>query len=293
MSQTASPPAAPSSQAPLPPSPIGSPSSSPAASPAAATLAGCPAPRSLASLTLLTRAIATPDDLTQTATGSVWVSSAAGGTLTEVALDGRVLRSISDQHAPEGLVTLPTGHILVAEQGANRIADLGPDGTLTPLIQLTNHTTNSGVDGLALDSDGRLLVPDSPNGTLLAYPVSGGTPQTLAGHLGRPVAAARTPRGELYVAVENSPGLLRIGAGGVTTAVGSHGQLDEVIAANGLLYVGDLTRHELRAVDPATGTQRVLVTGSPELQGLIALADGRLLLSDTTAGVLALVDACH
>ena len=190
-------------------------------------------------------------------------------------------------------MTVPRGDILVAEQGANRIDDLGTDGTLTPLIQLTNHTANAGVDGLALDSDGRLLIPDSPNGTLLVYSASGGTPQTLATHLGRPVAAARTSAGELYVAVENSPGLLRVGAGGATTAVGSHGQLDEVIAANGLLYVGDLTRHELRALDPATGTQRVLVTGSPELQGLIPLADGRLLLSDTSAGVLALVDACH
>ncbi len=66
-----------------------------------------------------------------------------------------------------------------------------------------------------------------------------------------------------------------------------------MIAAGGLVYVGDLTRHELRAVEPATGTQRVLVTGSPGLQGLIALVDGRLLLADTTAGVLALVDPCH
>ena len=210
-----------------------------------------------------------------------------------MALDGRVLRTIGDPHAPEGLVTLAGGDILVAEQGADRIDDLQPDGTLRPLIQLTNTTVNAGVDGLALDSDGRLLVPDSPNGTLLVYPASGGTPQTLATRLGRPVAAARTPAGELYVAVENSPGLLRVGTGGATTGIGSHGQLDEVIGANGLLYVGDLTRRELRAVDPATGTQRVLVTGSPELQGLTALADGRLLLSDTTAGVLALVDACR
>ncbi len=159
----ASPSAAPSSQA-APGTPSGSPSVGATASPATATLAGCPAPRTLASITPLTRAIATPDDLTQTATGSVWVSSALGGTLTEVALDGRVLRTISDPHAPEGLVTLPDGHVLVAEQGANRIDDLAPDGTLTQRIQLTNHTANGGVDGLAIDSDGRLLVPDSPNG---------------------------------------------------------------------------------------------------------------------------------
>jgi DNA-binding beta-propeller fold protein YncE len=237
--------------------------------------------------------VASPDDLIQTAGGPVWVSSSEGGTLTELELDGRVLRRISDGNAPEGLVVLADGHLRVAEQGVNRIDDLAPDGTLTPVIQLTNRTANAGVDGLGLDNDGRLLVPDSPNGTVLSYPAGGGTPQVLASGLGRPVAAARTPLGVLYVAVENSPGLVRIDAGGGSTGVGSNGQLDEVIVSRGLLYVGDLTRHELRAVDPATGAARVLVTGSPQLQGLIALADGRLLLADTTAGVVTPVDPCR
>lgn len=237
--------------------------------------------------------MAGPDDLVQTAGGTIWVSSSEGGTLTDLGLDGRILRQLPDRNAPEGLVALPDGHLRVAEQAANRIDDLAPDGTLSPVIQLTNHTVNTGVDGLGLDADGRLLVPDSPNGSLLAYAPGGGAPQTLATGLGRPVAAARTAAGELYVAVENAPGLARIGSEGRSIGVGSNGELDEVVAAGGLLYVGDLTRHELRAVDPASGEERVLVTGSPQLQGLIVLADGRLLLADTTAGVITPVDPCR
>ena len=48
----------------------------------------------------------------------------------------------------------------------------------------------------------------------------------------------------------------------------------------------------VRAVDPKTGTDRVLATGGHMLQGLTALPDGRLLLIDSSTRTLSFVPPC-
>ncbi|HEY6379804.1 MAG TPA: hypothetical protein VI316_11565 [Candidatus Dormibacteraeota bacterium] len=258
-----------------------------------ASLAGCPPERALSGLGGTAFGVAV-DDVALAADGSVWVASETANVLLH--LDGslRTLRTVTDRNGPEGIVVLADGTLLVAEQTGNRVARFDPQtGAFTTFLALTNRTANAGVDGLGIDiATSRLLVPDSPNGTLLAVPLAGGAATVLARGLGRPVAAWAESDGSILVALENAPGIVRVDAAGRVTSIGHLDDLDEVIDHNGLLYVADLRGGALRAVDPRTGVDRILVSGSPQPQGLLVRPDGRFLLADSTRQVIAVVPSC-
>jgi hypothetical protein len=263
------------------------------AAPVAATLSGCPAARSLSSFNGAQFGVAV-DDVALAPDGSVWVASETANVILH--LDGALhtLRTVTDPRGPEGIIVVADGTLLVAEQNANRVARFDPrTGVFTTFLALTNRTANAGVDGLGIDNaTSRLLVPDSPNGTLLAVPLSGGAATVLARGLGRPVAAWAEPDGSILVALENAPGIVRVDASGRVTSIGHLDDLDEVIDYHGLLYVADLRGGTFRAVDPRTGNDRILVTGSPQPQGLLLRPDGRFLLADSTRQVIAVVPSC-
>lgn len=271
------------------------PSASPTVAPA--TLAGCPATVPLASLTPSTRfgTGVDADDLVATAAGHVWVSAVNARLLIELDSAFHTLRTVSAPGGPEGIVVLADGTMLVAEQVGNRVDRFDPaTATFTPFLTLVNHTGTDGVDGIALDSTRRrVLVPDSPNGTLLSVPLAGGAPTVLATGLGRPVAAWPEADGSVDVAMENAPGIVRIAPSGARTPIGHLSDLDEVLGLGGLLYVADLAGGTLRAVDPLTGQDRVLVDHSPQPQGLAFGPAGSLLLTDSTARTIAVVAPCH
>jgi DNA-binding beta-propeller fold protein YncE len=258
-----------------------------------ATLAGCPAPVALGRLAVLHQFSTDADDVAVDSAGNIWVSSPNAGRIDELAADGTSIASFADPNEPEGLVPMPDGDVVVAEQALNRLDVLVPStGVLTPLLTVPNSTGNVGVDDIALSSDGAdILVPDSPSGRLLEIPVGGGAPTVLASGLGRPVDAGQLPDGAIVVAAESNPGLVEV-AGGATQAVGSLTDLDEAIPDQGLVYVTDLGTDEVLAVDPASGASRVLVTGLPSPQGLVALPDGSLLLVDSTREVIVTLPPC-
>ena len=233
------------------------------------------------------------DDVAVDSAGDIWVSSRAAGRIDELASNGSPIRNFVDGNQPEGLVPLVGGTVVVAEQQTNRLVLLDPStGAISPLVTIPNPTSNPGIDGIRLSADGSdLLVPDSPSGRLLEVPVGGGTPSVLATGLGRPVDANQLPSGEVLVAAESSPGLLAV-AGGAEQRVGSLSDLDEAVPDQGLVYVTDLSTDQVLAVDPTSGSSRVLVTGAPSPQGLVALPDGQLLLVDSTREVLAMLAAC-
>jgi streptogramin lyase len=233
------------------------------------------------------------DDVAVDSAGNIWVSSPNAGRIDELAADGTSIRNYADSNEPEGLVPLPDGDVVVAEQGPNRLDLLTPStGALTPFLTIPNSTGNVGVDDISLTADrADILVPDSPSGRLLEVPIGGGAPTVLASGLGRPVDAGQLADGAIVVAAESNPGLVEVD-GGSTQAVGGITDLDEAVPDDGLVYVTDLGTDEVLAVDPASGATRILVTGSPSPQGLAALPDGSLLLVDSTREVLALLPVC-
>jgi hypothetical protein len=223
----------------------------------------------------------------------MWVSDPVHGTLRHLSAAGLVLQTIDDPEAPEGMVLLPDGRMVVAEQRRYRLVALRPpDTTRTTVLTLPAAGTGLGVDSIAYDvKNARILIPDSPHGTLLAWPIVGGRATLLARDLGRAVDAAVGPNGGIYVTAEAAVGLLRI-AGGRAEPVGTLVQADDVVSAGGLLYVTLIDSGEVVAVDPSTGSRRVLVTGIGAAQGLAVLGSGRLAIADSNRGTIAIAMVC-
>jgi sugar lactone lactonase YvrE len=265
------------------------------ASPSTLGLAACPAVQPFASLPVMARTDLSPDDLLALPDGSLWVTDPVGGAIEHLAADGRVLTRIPDGRAPEGMVPVGTS-IVVAEQGPNRLVSFAPPtAALTTLLTLPSRGSLEGVDGIGLDSGGgRLLIPDSPHGTLVTAATDGSHELEVASGLGRDVAATIGPDGAIWVAVEGNHGLWRIpttGGAGVPVGAGL-AQLDDVITVGSLLYATLLVAHEVVAVDPSTGAWRVLARGIGAPQGLALLAGGRLAVADSNTHVIATMAAC-
>jgi sugar lactone lactonase YvrE len=183
----------------------------------------------------------------------------------------------------------------VAQQSRSRIDRLQLDGSLTPFLTLPNRPRKLPVDGLGFDAQRRmLLIPNSPEGTLLTTPLSVASPRVLATRLGRPVAATIGADGSIYVAAESTIGLVRVPRnGGTARRIGVVSNLDEVVSVGNLLYTTGAGDGTVRAVDPSTGADRVLATGGHMLQGLAALPDGRLLVVDSSTHTISFVSTCE
>jgi hypothetical protein len=81
-------------------------------------------------------------------------------------------------------------------------------------------------------------------------------------------------------------------AGGAVSKIGAFSDLDEVVVYAGLLYVTDLTRHDVVAVDPRTGASVALAVNLPAPQGLAVTAQGMLEIVDATTDTLYSLPAC-
>src|SRR5262249_28953375 len=107
-----------------------------------------------------------PDDLAFDQHGQLLFSDELDGTISRINADGTVGLVLKDTNGPEGLVVLPDGTIIFAEQKSNRIVSLAP-GSQNPTVLRTLPGTPSttrckdGVDGIALDpTTNTLIVPD-------------------------------------------------------------------------------------------------------------------------------------
>lgn len=269
---------------------------SPAPTPAPpAGLAACPDARPFSALTVLAHPPMHADDLLAMPDGTLWATDPDAGLIVHLGARGQVLQRLEDPLAPEGVVRLADGRIVIAQQLAGRLVTMRPPSpALTALFSLPPHGAAEGVDGLGYDAAGdRILIPDSPHGTLLALPASRGAATRLATGLGRPVGVAVAPDGSILVAVEGPRGLLRVpAAGGAATPLGTLSQLDDVVIAGSLAYATQVVSGHLFAIDPATGASRILVTGIGSAQGLAALPDGRLAIADSRTGTIATIAPC-
>lgn len=260
-----------------------------------AALTSCPASRPLSTLPQFaaTNAAEIPDDLTVTQNGDVWVTVTTQGHILHFGSNGTLQQDIPDANGPEGIIITPSITV-VAEQPPSRIDRLTSDGHLIPFLHLPDRPKLPPLDGLGYDpAHQRLLVPNSPEGTLLVTPLTRAAPRQLARGLGRPVAAAVGPDGAIYVAAESNVGLFRIPAkGGTAKRVGTLSNLDEVVTVGRLLYTAGAGDGTVRAVDPTTGADRVVATGGHQLQGLAPTPDGRLLVIDSVPRTITFVPSC-
>ncbi|HEY5004716.1 MAG TPA: hypothetical protein VII61_16245 [Ktedonobacteraceae bacterium] len=237
-----------------------------------------------------------PDDLVFDREGHLLFSNPHNGTVNRLNADGSVTVLLRDIAAPEGLVVLSDGTLVIAEQGTDRILTLGP-GALAPKVlrQLpgipsTAHCKD-GVDGIAFDATtNTLIIPDSPSGDVYRLSLDGRTLTLLATGIVRPVGAAVDAKGNIYVTDECGGALWRITPAGQQTHFGGFGMLDDVsIDNNGNILVTDLdpTIHALIRFNPVTGERETLASkGYIEPQGLVLDQSGNIFVADDYADII-------
>jgi len=192
-----------------------SPTPSAAASPTTPTLAACPASRASPGPEVLLRNQPAPDDLAFDKDGRLLFSDIKAGTVSALKADGSVERIAGGMSAPEGIVVLADGRILVGEQGRNRVAAIDPQTHAISLWHaFPNLTGRDGLDGIGpvlpdrdasgnlLATGGDVIVPDSPNGVVWRVTADGKTATQIANGMVRPVGAAVDAKGRIFVADE-------------------------------------------------------------------------------------------
>ena len=232
-----------------------------------------------------------PDDIAVGASGTIWITAREANLLIGLSPGGSEVATQTVAGGPEGIAAVASD-VYVAQQNRNAIARIVP--TLRTLIALPNRTNNAGIDGISYDATIRqLLVPDSPTGQLFAVPLTGATtPHLLARNLGRPVAATGDSAGNIFVASESSPALVELTPTGARRTLGRFSDLDEVVEYAGLLYVAELDRRDVVAVDPTTGASHPIAVNLPSPQGLAVTAGGMLEIVDASNDVLYSLPAC-
>jgi streptogramin lyase len=262
-----------------------------AASPSATSIPGLTVDRSV-SVRVIASGLGTPDDIAVAADGTVYIGDEAGGRLsTWSPATGRVTLVVGALSHPEGIVALQ-GLLVVCEQGKNQLSRIDPtNGSVTLFRALSNTTGKLGVDGLAFDPTlPSIVVPDSPNGTLLRVSLDGESATPI------PVTSARQPPfvrptgafvrsdGTLLVADETAGNVvLRLTDGSLQTLLTGLNLPDDVLGdEEGNVYintVGDGVLHRLRGT-----THEKLITGLEAPHGLAFDLDGNLLVTDLGGG---------
>jgi len=223
-----------------------------------------------------------PDDLVLAPDGSVYISDVTEGTIKQFTLQGQLNLIISGLSAPEGMAFLPDGSLIIAEQGNNRLIRYDfQSKTLLPFLDFPNHTNNLGVDGIIWDGS-NLIVPDSPNGTVLEVSVDGKTVRQLASGLVRPTGAWAEPDGNLLIADEYGNAIVRLYPDGTLEKIADLSIPDDVIEdPSGNIFVVTLGDNAIHVITAQNKEDVVLLNGLADPQGLIFDLDGNLIVTDS------------
>lgn len=229
-----------------------------------------------------------PDDVTTDAQGRLVWGNLSRGTVERLA-GGRIVTLARGLSVPEGLVALPTGALIVAEQGRDRIVHLDQNGRISVLYVLRPVPGQEGVDGLGRDPHtGDLLIPDSPRGTVLAVSADGRHVRVIARGLGRPVDAALDAQGNILVPDEHLGSLIVISPRGAISRVGTLSTPDDVaVARNGRVWITTLGDGGLWTIDPGAHAPHRVLVGLANPQGLtLDRCDDPIVVDQNTARIV-------
>lgn len=230
-----------------------------------------------------------PDDLLLAPDGSIYLSDVSDGTIRRYTPASGLHVYLSGFNEPEGMVLLPDGSLIIAEQGTNRLVRFDPNTrSLTPFLNLRNTTTQAGVDGIVLDNHNpgapTLIVPDSPNGTVLRLTLDGKTLTPIASGFVRPTGAWVEPDGSVLVVDEYGNSLDRIRPDGTVEKLEALPTPDDVIEdSEGNIFVNTLGDNAIHVIAAGTQTDRILAGGLGGPQGIIFDSDGNLIVTDPTS----------
>lgn len=234
-------------------------------------------------LVVLAQNLPSPDDLLLAPNGSIYISDVQDQTIKEYSRAGTLQTLISGLSEPEGMVMLADGSLIIAEQGKNRLVRYNPaTKALTVFLTLHNTTGQDGVDGIAFDARTQtLIVPDSPNGTILRVSLDGQTVSVIGRGFARPTGAWVEADGSILVVDENASSLSRIHPDGNIEKLAGLPTPDDVIEDNnGNIFVNTLGDGAIHFISVSTNRNDVLVSGLLDPQGIIFDADGNLIITD-------------
>lgn len=233
-----------------------------------------------------------PDDIAVTARGQViWGDLATGNVDTLVG--GRVRVLVRGLGIPEGIVALPDGRLIVAEQKRDQVL-LVAGHHVSLLMQLNPVVGRDGVDGIGWDSHAHaLLVPDSPRSTVFRLSLDGRHTVPLASGLGRPVAAARDQRGDILVPDEYLNALVVIAPNGTVRTIGGLPTPDDVVVDRwGTMWVTTLGDGGLWQI-PVGGTPQRMLTQLANPQGLALAGHDHLIVVESGSADLLTLAITH
>jgi sugar lactone lactonase YvrE len=228
--------------------------------------------------------------------GRILFSDFFNGTVSRLNENGSVTVLLRGIAGPEGLIVLPDGTLIIAEQRTNRILTLAPGAPSPTVLRALPGTPSTarckdGVDGIALDpTTNTVIVPDSPTGEVYSMSLDGKNLTLLASGIVRPVGAVVDAQGNIYVADECGGALWRIPSHGTPTHLGGFGMLDDVaLDPHGNILVTDLAGaiHSLIRVNWTTGKRETLASqGFIEPQGLLVDSHDDIFVSDDYANII-------
>lgn len=215
--------------------------------------------------------------------GSILFSDIGNGTVNQIHPDGKVTTLVRGLLEPEGIVVMPDGSLIIAEQNKNRLVRFRPSSgqPFSVWLQLENKTNQAGVDGIARDpGTGDLIIPDSPNGRILRVNADGKNVRTIATGFVRPTGAAVDTDGSIIVADEFGDAVKRIGTDGRIQTLGKFSTPDDVVVDSaGRIYVASLGDDSLRMIDGQTGRTSLIATLRGP-QGLALDQNGNLIATE-------------
>jgi hypothetical protein len=210
--------------------------------------------------------------------GDTYVGQLGSGRVANVRPGLPVTESAWSVPMAEGIAFLSGRRMFVADQRNDRVDEV-VNGQPQTFLQLQPVAGKDNLDGIGVQGD-QLLVPDSPNGTLLWVDGSGRTTRTVGG-FNRPTGAWPLPDGSVLVADEYGNAAFKITPDGgrfvlvrglpivddvaaddqghifVITPVTSGGRVAELVGGKAIDLAGDLLQPQGLGFD---GAGNVLVT---------------------------------
>ena len=258
--------------------PTPSPTPSPTARTTPSGIAACPATAAPSGPQVLLQNLPAPDDLAFDNGGRLLFSDIKTGDVSALKADGSVAHIAGGMSEPEGIVVQDDGHILVAEQGRNRVLTIDPQTlAVSQWHAFPNRTGRAGIDGIGpvlpgrdasgnlLATGGNVIVPDSPNGVVWRVTADGKTATQIASGMVRPVGAAVDRTGRIFVADEGgalwvlNPARVRF----ATLATPD----DVLVSRAGHVFVNTLGDNAIQEFD-AQGHQVSMIKGIQQPQGI-------------------------
>ena len=234
-------------------------------------------------LIILADHLSQPDDLLLAPDGSIYLSDVGDGTVRRYTQAGGLQLLLSGINEPEGMVILPDGSLVIAEQGKDRLLKYDPvTQALLPFLDLRNTTGQVGVDGLAWDAASQtIILPDSPNGTVLRVSPDGRTVTQIASGFVRPTGAWVEPDGSILVVDEYGNTLNRIHPDGSIEKLAVFSTPDDVIEdGSGNIFVVTLGDNAVHFISGTTHQDAILTGQVSDPQGISFDTDGNLVVTD-------------